>query len=692
MAHPTLYPTPDVPSPTPHAQATDWVAARLDAVIALYDPTPAGEALLRSLDLRQMKGEPGYFGSYGFDGWAGAGEAKPVPTMHELMHSYWGGFPVIGRPDLTWVKGEGEDISSAMAQYHEDVLAFMAQPPDDYEVLRQRFRNLPGLSAENTEPLFHNLEADLPQTTGGDLSLAPPILRKYWGYFLSHGPFHSWDRAIGWLLALSHEERRVAGGFLGFEHLDLRNYSDLPPYALSRDYLSGAEAALAAEERQRLTDLADQFDLLLGDAQLEENFQFWRGYLLDKSHLHRVHPDHLASLNHGRADEIAEALSFLNGMDGSPEERASELERRIRERPFIVNFLPAVDNPTLVELFARNLELPDAPTLQATASFVERLGRFASLAEGVLEQGRESPTQGAIALQEFLDGTDSEREHDLKLFFDLLHDADPPVAHRIMAALGKDTVKELIRQVPVQLRTLLRPERLLEKLDVAVDAPEEELRRGIALLIEEPSGNYRIDEPYLEALYEVMAGRVQVSPAQALRTMAATPFPLEGFVAGQPDAAAAALSADIGAAAALVAGSDAVVAPPARIVYRLIGADAVLAALLVAESGERGKSDLVIESLSYFAYDKARSERYPMLGISMEHRGVFLESLLSLKGEDWLRSRLGEAVAVYKERAARDEVAADFLPRYRETLEAAADTLGLEARGLLIRVIKTAFA
>ena len=32
---------------------------------------------------------------------------------------------------------------------------------------------------------------------------------------------------------------------------------------------------LAQEERQRLTDLAEQFDLLLGDAQqLEENFQF----------------------------------------------------------------------------------------------------------------------------------------------------------------------------------------------------------------------------------------------------------------------------------------------------------------------------------------------------------------------------------------------------------------------------------
>ena len=59
---PTLYPTPDFPPPTRHAGGTSWVEERLNAVISLYRPTPAGEALLRSLDLRQMKGEPGTSG------------------------------------------------------------------------------------------------------------------------------------------------------------------------------------------------------------------------------------------------------------------------------------------------------------------------------------------------------------------------------------------------------------------------------------------------------------------------------------------------------------------------------------------------------------------------------------------------------------------------------------------------------
>ena len=70
-----------VPQPTPHTDATDWVKERLDAVIALYQPTEAGEALLRSLDLRQMEGEPGFFGSYGFGKWAGVGEARPIGAM-----------------------------------------------------------------------------------------------------------------------------------------------------------------------------------------------------------------------------------------------------------------------------------------------------------------------------------------------------------------------------------------------------------------------------------------------------------------------------------------------------------------------------------------------------------------------------------------------------------------------------------
>ena len=245
-------------------------------------------------------------------------------------------------------------------------------------------RNLPGLSSDNTEPLFHSLEADVSYTTGGDLALVPPILRKYWGYFLDDGPFGSWENAAGWYQALSHDERDIAGKFLGFGHLDLDLYPGLPPHLPMEGLLSAASETLAGEERQRLTDLAEQFDLLIGDPQLEENFQFWRDYLRDKVSLHRLHPFHLRSLSSERAAELANALSIVSSLEGSPDSQAARLLEQVEDQPLLVSFLPAVDDRTLVKLFAANPELPEGATLAATASFVDRLRSFGRLVEVVL--------------------------------------------------------------------------------------------------------------------------------------------------------------------------------------------------------------------------------------------------------------------------------------------------------------------
>ena len=657
-------------------------------MVSLYRPTPAGEALLRSLDLRQMQGEPGFFGSYGFEGWAGVGEAKPIGVMHELGHSYWGGFPVIGRPELTWQRRESEEVSPALASYHRDILSFMAQPPDGYEFLRERLRNLPEVSSENTGPLLHSLEADVPYLTGGDLSLLPPVLRKYWGLFLAEGPFGSWERAMGWFQSLTSEERAIAGKFLGFEHLDLRQYPGLPRYTPPGGLLTAPAGTLEVEERQRLTDLAEQFDLLLGDAQLEENFQFWRGYLQDKVALYRSHPGYLDSLTLLRAGDLSDALEFLSGLEGSPESQASTLAGRLSVQPFLVNFLPAVDDRTLVRLFADGAELPEGPTLQATASFVERLQRFATLVDGVLAEGRESPEAGARTLEDFLSETGYEQEQDLKLFFDLFQGPDNELARRIVQQMDKATVRDLMTPVPVQLRTILQPVELLEKLDITAGASDADLRRGIALLIQETSGNYRIDEPFLERLYAVMAERLLARPGESLRVMAETPFPLEGMILRQPDAASAALSGNIGLAVTLVEGSDPVLAPPSRIVHRLIMADPSLAAELLIALDRRGRSALVTESLAYFAYDKARSEKYPRLPLSVSRDGQFLQSLLARQGDEWLRSRLTGAVELYRRRAAAGDVASDFLRHYRDTLQAAANTQDPEAGNRLAELVR----
>ena len=511
-----------------------------------------------------MRGEPGFFGSYGYDSWAGIGEAKPIPTMHELGHSYWGAFPIIGRPELDWRRPDDGGIALAMQAYHEDILTFMAQPPDEYEILRQRLRNLPGLSVDNTEPLFHSLEADIPYTTGGDLSLVPPILHKYWRYFLADGPFGSWHNAAGWFQYLPHDDRAVAGRFLGFGHLDLDLYTGLPSYAPGGDLLSSVEETLAVEERQRLTDLAEQFDLLIGDPQLEENFQFWRGYLQDKVALHRSHPHHLKSLRLPKADQLSGALEFVASLEGATEERASALSNQMAIEPLLVNLLPAVDDQTLVKLFASDPGLPQGPTLQATASFVDRLQRFGTLVEAVLAEARKSPQQGATDLTAFLEETGLEQEQDLRLFFDLLLGSDHAMAREVVNHLDKETVQALMQPVPTQLRAILSPGELLDKLGISPAASHYGMQSGITLLLEETSGNYRIEGPFLHRLYEVMALRAGADPAATGRIIAATPFPLEDFILTQPAASSAVLSADIDLAIQLVRGSDPVLAPPRR--------------------------------------------------------------------------------------------------------------------------------
>ena len=75
----------------------------------------------------------------------------------------------------------------------------------------------------------------------------------------------------------------------------------------------------------------------------------------------------------------------------------------------------------------------------------------------------------------------------------------------------------------------------------------------------------------------------------------------------------------------------------------------------------------------------------------MSQDGAFLKSLLERQGPEWLEVRLAAAVKLYRERAVAGEVAPDFLERYRETLEAAANTLSPEERDRLLVVIRPAF-
>ena len=158
----------------------------------------------------------------------------------------------------------------------------------------------------------------------------------------------------------------------------------------------------------------------------------------------------------------------------------------------------------------------------------------------------------------------------------------------------------------------------------------------------------------------MIADRADDDPRGTARLLLDSPFPLEGMILAQPDAAASIFKSDIATALALVRGSDSLLAPPWRIMYRLIKADPALAAQLLGEFHRRGESEVVAESLAYLAYDKDRQGRSSLLPISLEADGNFLGALFRAQGSDWLEARLGESVALFQQRVDAVEVSPDF--------------------------------
>ena len=657
-----------------------WVWDRVGAVVSLYGITREGSEALHRLDVRWMRDEPGFFGSFGYKGWAGVGEARPTGVIHELGHSYWGLFPVTGFPELAWDAPEGADISPGLERYHENILEFMKQPPDHFELLRSRLRNLPKLSVTNTEPLFHTLEADMIYITAGDLALIPPILRKYWDRFLQPGPFYSWNEAFRWYQALPSQEKQMVNKYIGFEHFDLRSYSSLKgpdPTGLEE----GVGDILITEESRRLQDFVQVFDtvsaFVLGTPERKENFKFWRRYLRDKIALQRQHPELVASLNLPRSEDIAVTLDFLKGISGKgADEKAALVIQELDSQPFLVNFLPALDDLTLLKIFTSGARLPEGTAIKGTAAFVESLERFIPHVEKILEEGRQEASRGADELESYLNTVDFNDKEEMRLLFEVFQGSDNATAKTVVAALDDSTLGRLLKSVPTHLYNLLTPSRFLEFVDITPDSPPNELAQGIEDMITHPSGNFRIDEPFLNEMYQVVVARSRMSPRETLNVVARSPFPLERFISLHPAAAVDLLSTDMETTSEIVKSSDPVTFHPARFVYRLIYADPEFAARLVEHLDMVHEDGLVLEALAHFAYDADRVEAVPELPVSLEWDGRFLKRLLEDKGVEGLEDRVRKAMGLYGQRADANAVSDSFLVAYERTLRAAASGLG----------------
>ena len=685
------------PSP---GQEDMWVRDRVDAIVALFNVSPAGREWLEGYDLRQMVGQPGWFGSFGYDGWAGVGQAIPQTILHEISHSYYGAFPVSGHPGLSWKRPPGNPPSPATEQYQQDLITFMFQPPDGYEPLRARLRNLPNLSREEDPDLFHIGEADLLYTTAGSLDLIPPILRKYFDQFLEEGDFQTWTGAIAWYLGLSSEDKKAADSYIGITHFPLGHYRDLKPLDVTR-LPARIRNLLEGEERQRLKDFAQQFELiksnefsLVDAANVDRSFQFWRGYLREMLHLHEKHPQVLAEAG-GRGPRLKLALdTFLRAEEMSLNQKIEFFKARL-EDPTFLDFSVLLPSGVLIELFGRDGDEMSLDSVEGVVGqFARKLAEYVREVDATLAAGRKDLEQGSQRLEGYLKAlSDDQQEKDLTLIIDLMRDTDRVTAKNLMDRLSDDLILRMLKNKASAVRgDAVSPQRLLRALKITPQHSTDEIVRGLKTLLEETSGNFQIDRPFTKLAYRVITDVGMRDYSIGLEILGDSEVPLLEFARNSPEASVRILSSDLSEAARLVANPQGYARSPQGIVYGLIHVDPEFAARLVGQLEELGERGLVVESVAHFAYDAARLRDVPGLPVSLEKDGLFLEKLLENRGPKWLEDRLRESVDLYRQRVLQGESPGDFLVAYRTTLVSAASKLeDPQDRGALLEMIGRIF-
>ena len=629
-------------------------------------------------DFRQMIGRPAWYGSHGAGGWAGAGEANPRIVLHELSHSWWGAFPVEGRPDLTWERVDGA-ISTALSQFHADVELFLRQPPDSFEPLRDRFRNLTNLSRGEYSDLKHFSEAEIVNMTGGNLSLIPPILRKYFSPFLAPegvaaAQVVDWPSAIGWFRALPEEQSRIAKEVFGLQHFPQHLYQDVPALA---------EAALDAhivnafqtEERQRLMDFAEQFDLVKGSssavydaADVNRGFSFWRGYLSDKKQLHKLYPDVLGNHPSAAARELGAAFDFYIRLDGAaPESQATAVAERLDE-PAIREFAVLLNPRAIVELFSGGAgsDVID----KAISERAEKLAEIARRVDEIVAAARASETEGAARLEDYLDSlSDDTLRSDLNITVDLIRETDRDVANSIFPLLSDAALRRLLEVKPDQARA---PEigeaRLLAAVGVTVDASAESITSGARLLTENSSGNFAIDRSYNEAVFDVIETLAASDPAAAIAALGESGMRLRPWIHRRTQGALEMIRREMNLAAGLLAAASGPRETPEGLLHELIDHDPEIAAALLVEMENQGVENIAQRTLMTLAFDAYWTDWGGVVGVDPALDGRFLVELTRLRGAEWVEIRFRQAVRQVRIDIEANEADPQFIAQLRRTL------------------------
>ncbi len=632
-------------------------------------------------DFRQMFGRPAWYGSHGAAGWAGAGEADPRIVLHELGHSWWGAFPVEGRPDLTWDRVDGQ-IPRALSQFHADVEWFLRQPPDSFEPLRDRFRNMPNLSHGDYPDLQHFSEADLVNVTGGNLALIPPVLRKYFSPFLAAEGVASdlavdWPSAIGWFRGLPEEERRIAREVFGLQHLPHDLYEDVPE-------LSGAEldphvvSAFQAEERQRLLDFAEQFGLIKQSssavydaANVNRGFSFWRGYLADKKRLHGLYPEVLGDHPSAAARELGKAFDFYLGLDGETAESQVRAAAARLHEPTIREFAVLLKPRAIVQLFA---DRPGTDVIdRAISERARELAEIARSVDEIVQAARRSDEEGAATLEAYLDSySDDELRSGLNIAVALIRDTDRDIANRIFPLLSDAALLRILEVKPDQARAAeIGPQRLLEAVGVTSGASVASIASGARRLQENSSGNYAIDRPYNDAVYDVIESLGASDPAAAIAALGVSDMRLRPWIHRRSDEALQMMRLEPGLAAGLLAAVPGPRETPDGLLHETIDHNPEVAAALLVAMEDQGVEDIAARTLMTLAFDAYWTEWGGVVGVDPELDARFLVELARLRGNDWLEDRFRNGVQRVRLEIEAGETDPQFIGQLRRTLTAA---------------------
>lgn len=613
-----------------------WVRDRIAAVEQIWNIAPAGQAWLDTYDLRQMQGKPAWFGSNGYDSWAGVGQAVPRIAIHELSHSYWGAFPVAGRPDLTGRRA-ADGVPDVSKAFRADLETFLGQPPDRFEPLRDRFRHMPDLNSGDYPELYHSGEADLVYMTGGNISLVPPILRKYVsGFFGDRGvggdDFTDWAGALRWWYGLSPEDKAVAGQVFGFGHFPLERYAALADgsHAVLEPHIA---RILAREEEQRLIDFADQYltlDVAHGsftDATgVDRGLGFWRRYLIETRDLHGRHPDVLRQHSSLAGRELAAAFDFYLEMKALPEAVQAQRYKAEHSRPLLSDLVFMLK--------------PKAVSALMT-----------------------DPGFGADRSQLVL-------------------------ASRVAA-----------EEVPPGEVRAPEPQRVLKGAGVVENADVATLTAGVQRLTSHSSGNFMIDQPVDSAIYDVLDLLSQSDPRGVMQVFENSRLRLQPWIETHPARAAATLRADVASAAMLIERTRDMRSTDSSLIHSLIAADPRVAADILIEldrrairSGHRDALTIVPRTLNSLAYDAYWSSLRSGPRADLSADAAFFSRLVQVKGAAWVESNALSGMATYRRAIASGDNEAEFGSRHAETLSSLSFRLPASdpAASLLARLAGTA--